>query len=82
MTDEEREDVLQTCIKSMFVRVTADHVEAGKSSRGGWSEEQFRLLGVAWPPEPGWKGRVIGQRISGSTLAAFIMLRDEHLSAK
>lgn len=75
MSDDERDKLVRVCQKHMFVTLTADHVEAGRSGNGGWSREQFRLVGVDWPPAAGWKGRVIGRRFPGSDVAAFIRLR-------
>jgi len=79
MTDQERAELIERCGKSMFVTATAAHVEAGQSRNGGWSEDQLCLLGVEWPPPKGWKAFVVGRRLPGTTLAAFIRLRDAHL---
>jgi hypothetical protein len=58
------------------VRITPELLEAGKSSRGGWSKAQLAILGVAWPPAAGWKARVIGVSISRADADRFIQLRD------
>lgn len=36
--------------------------------------EQLQLLGVAWPPEKGWRERVIGTHITAEDARAFIEL--------
>jgi hypothetical protein len=42
-----------------------------RSSRGGWTRDQFNAIGVAWPPAHGWKRRAIGRQISDEAKARF-----------
>jgi len=57
------------------VRITAELIESGKSPRGGWSKAQMAILGVGWPPAPGWKTRVIGRLITRADAERFFQLR-------
>lgn len=41
------------------------------TARGGYRREQLTLIGVEWPPKPGWKGRVIGLRVPDASRARF-----------
>lgn len=61
------------------MRLTYDMIKAGKSSAGGWSYEQAKLLGEKWPLQRGWIGRAIGRQIEYVDLAKFIELRNKHL---
>ena len=45
------------------------------SERGGLTREQFRLIGVQWPPATGWKTRVLGTSIDDEAAQRFISLR-------
>lgn len=58
-----------------LVRVTAELIEAGRSERGGWSKVQLALLGVSWPPLPGWKREVVGGSIPQADAERFVQLR-------
>lgn len=54
-------------------------LQAGRSSNGGWNQAQFALLGVAWPPQKGWKLRLIGTPIEADQVELFLALKDSHL---
>ncbi len=62
--------------------LTNDLIVLGMSRRGGWSEEQFALLGIKWPPRRGWKYRVIGLDYPKETIDQFLALKDKHLEAQ
>ena len=43
--------------------LTAEEIEAARTSRGGWTRQQLAVWGVPWPPPKGWKQRLIeGER--------------------
>jgi len=54
----------------MFI-VTAEWVESYKSGSGGWTKKQLASVGVDWPPEKGWKLRLIGSSISSEAKLIF-----------
>lgn len=56
------------------MKVTAEFIEQGKSQRGGWSKRQLAILGVQWPPQPGWKQRAIGREITQAEAEEFLVL--------
>jgi len=55
--------------------ITAELLNAGQSDRGGWSKAQLALVGVAWPPLPGWKLGAIGRLIRRADAERFVALR-------
>ncbi len=59
--------------------VTDELLEAGQSSRGGWSRAQLELIGVDWRPKKGWRGRVLGSPITWADAQEFRDLKDQHL---
>lgn len=60
---------------SDLVMVTETLIEEGKSDAGGWNEAQFEILGVCWPPSPGWKTRVVGSQLTEDEAIEFVNLR-------
>ena len=44
-----------------MTKITAEDIEAGKSSAGGYTRAQVEKWGVPWPLVKGWKKRLIGQ---------------------
>jgi hypothetical protein len=44
------------------MNVTAEEIEAAKTTAGGWTREQLAKWGVPWPPPKGWKQALINQR--------------------
>jgi hypothetical protein len=52
---------------------TLEEIEAAKTDKGGWTREQLRRWGVAWPPSRGWKAKLSSQmpdklQVSGKEL--------------
>lgn len=39
--------------------ITAEQIEAAKTSSGGWTRETLAAWGVPWPPPKGWKARLL-----------------------
>jgi hypothetical protein len=59
-----------------LVPVTAELIKAGQSERPGWSRAQLALLGVSWPPPPGWRpAAVVGRAIPRADAERFVQLR-------
>jgi hypothetical protein len=56
----------------LMPEITDELLERGKSRSGGWSRFQLGLLGVGWPPAPGWRQRIIGLYIPDAVAAAFV----------
>lgn len=58
--------------------LTSQIIDQGKSSRGGWSNEQMRLLGVS-DFTKGWRKRLIGSNVDEQNIKLFLGLKDKHL---
>ncbi|MBO0323489.1 ribonuclease HI [Muricauda sp. CAU 1633] len=43
--------------------ITYELIESLKTHAGGYSKKGLELLGVEWPPEKGWKARILGNVI-------------------
>ncbi len=60
--------------------LTNEMIEQGRSRNGGWSLDQFRLLGFDSFPQKGWKKVLIGKEIEPEIIKQFIELKDKHLN--
>lgn len=63
------------------MKLTRQHFELAKSSKGAWSRQQLQMLGIEWPLAQGWMKKIIGQDLDASVIQRFIDLKDAHLSA-
>lgn len=43
--------------------VTKELIEKAKTDKGGWKASQLKVIGVQWPPQKGWKEKVIKEMI-------------------
>jgi hypothetical protein len=57
-------------------------IEEGKSFNGGWSQPQVELLGVSWPPQSGWKKKLVGIEVDDDVVDKFLSLKNAHLQTK
>lgn len=46
------------------MQITQQWLNENKTPRGGYRIAQLRLIGVRWPPAPGWKRAVVGTEIT------------------
>lgn len=69
-----------TKTQSIFtMKLTRELINKGESSNGGWSKKQLALLGIDWPPEPGWPLRLEGVEIPDADYAEFVRIKDAHI---
>jgi hypothetical protein len=66
----------------MKIVLTEEIIDIAQSCKGGWSKEQFELIGVEWPPVKGWKSLVIGKEFDYLILNDFVQLKNRHFSKK
>lgn len=60
------------------MRFTKEHLEAAKSTNGGWSLGQLRCLGLK-KFSRGWAKKLLGRDFSDESIRRFIELKDAHL---
>ena len=41
------------------MKITVEEIEAQKTPAGGWTRETLAAWGVEWPPQKGWKARLL-----------------------
>lgn len=59
----------------MTVQITPKFITCGQSFRGGRTRRQMEILGVGWPPPPGWRKKPVGQLISRALADEFLALK-------
>jgi hypothetical protein len=60
--------------------LTREHLDAAKSSNGGYSNKQFALIGLQRPIPPGWRKSVVGKEYPDGIIEEFVALKDKHYS--
>ena len=63
------------------MKLTKAHLEAAKSTFGGYSGKQLALIGLKFPLPKSWRRQVIGLEIPDSDLAEFVALKDKHYNS-
>jgi len=62
--------------------ITNELIEQLKTAAGGWTKESLALMGVDWPPQKGWKERIIGNEMDERTFAQLQRIIKEQESSK
>lgn len=44
------------------MKITEEEIEKARTSKGGWTRDQLAAWGVSWPPQKGWKKRLLGNK--------------------
>lgn len=52
------------CVQQQWIQQHA-------TAHGGYTRRQLAILGVGWPPAPGWQVAAVGRQISDAARAAF-----------
>lgn len=50
------------CMKNSALKLTDAVIEAGKSTKGGFTRKQLAAWGVPWPPVQGWRAALLAGR--------------------
>lgn len=53
------------------IQVTAEWLARNATLKGGYTKRQFAIIGIEWPPTPGWKARAIGLEMSAIERSEF-----------
>jgi hypothetical protein len=64
-----------SCV-AMVMKMTHEVIHSCSSDRGGWNWCQLKLLGVSWPPHPGWLSKLIGAEVPNRTWELILRLRN------
>jgi hypothetical protein len=59
-----KDDLLRGHRRSAINQIppTVEQIEAKRTPQGGWTRETLRQWGVSWPPQKGWKQKLIERR--------------------
>ncbi len=64
-----------------LLTITEEMLDNGKSSNGGYSKKQIKLLGED-ATVSGWRERIIGKSIAEENFNLFLSLKNAHLKPK
>ncbi len=59
------------------MRVTTEWLQKWATAKGGYTKRQLAIIGVAWPPEKGWKVKVTPVTLTDESAREF-----EYLSGR
>lgn len=62
-----------------MAKITRELLDAGRSSRNGWSAAQLALLGYEYPNDGNWKHDCINLEIPDEIAEQFVALKDKHI---
>jgi hypothetical protein len=57
--------------------ITKIWLMANRTRRGSWNYEQFKCLGLSWPPAKNWQKTVTGNQITAENAERFVSLAGE-----
>jgi len=62
--------------------ITSELIDQLRTPAGGRTKESLALLGVDWPPQKGWKDRIIGKEIDERTRVELERIAKEQVGLK
>ncbi len=62
------------------MKITKQFLLDNRTKSNAWTREQFRIIGLTWPPKQNWMSLVKGKELTGAEVAEFIRAKD--ISAK
>jgi len=48
-----------------------------RTKKGAWTKEQFRIIGMTWPPKQNWMSLVKDKELTDAEVAEFIRAKDK-----
>ena len=62
------------------MQITKRFLLDNRTKSNAWTREQFRIIGLIWPPKQNWMSLVKGKELTGAEVAEFIL--GKHKTAK
>jgi len=62
----------------MLLTITTEVLATLTTGKGGYTRKGLALLGVQWPPDKGWKKRLVGTTVEVSAIA--LMMEQEMIA--
>lgn len=59
------------------MKITKRFLLDNRTKSGAWTKEQFRIIGMTWPPAQGWMSLVKDKELTGAEVAEFILAKDK-----
>jgi len=58
------------------MKITKRFLLDNRTKKGAWTREQFRIIGMTWPPKQNWMSLVKDKELTGAEVAEFIRAKD------
>lgn len=58
------------------MKITNKFLNDNKTENGAWTKAQLKSIGVDWPPQKGWKKKILGSEISEETSIFFVAIKN------
>ena len=64
------------------MKITKRFLLDNRTKSGAWTKEQFRIIGMTWPPKQNWMSLVKDKELTGAELAEFILAKYKAAKSK
>tara|TARA_R110000851_G_scaffold205081_1_gene357050 strand:+ start:859 stop:1164 length:306 start_codon:yes stop_codon:yes gene_type:complete len=59
------------------MQITKKFLLDNRTKSNAWTREQFRIIGLTWPPKQNWMSLVKDKELTGAQVAEFIRAKDK-----
>ena len=64
------------------MKITKRFLLDNRTKSGAWTKEQFRIIGMKWPPKQNWMSLVKDKELTGAETAEFIRAKEKPTKSK
>ncbi len=76
------EEEMETSSADIYVELTRDVIEQGRTPNGGFTKSQLSAIGIDWPPQKDWIESTIGKMVTQQQLDKFYQIKYVEQSSK
>ena len=59
------------------MQITKRFLMDNRTKSNAWTKEQFRIIGMPWPPKANWMSLVKDKELTGAQVAEFMLAKDK-----
>ena len=64
------------------MKITKRFLLDNRTKSNAWTAEQFRIIGMTWPPKANWMSLVKDKELTGAEVAEFIRAKEKPTKSK
>ena len=64
------------------MKITKRFLLDNRTKSRAWTKEQFRIIGMKWPPKQNWMSLVKDKELTGAEVAEFIRAKEKPAKSK